>query len=73
MGAVNWSHPAYANRHIVARNDTEIIRASLAANYSPTRRHAHLALRRGNPHRGKGMAERSSSLHATLCGAWLLN
>ena len=32
MGAVSWSHPAYANRHIVARNDTEIIRASLAAN-----------------------------------------
>jgi hypothetical protein len=31
MGAVNWSHPAYANRHIVARNDTEIIRANLAA------------------------------------------
>jgi outer membrane protein assembly factor BamB len=29
---VNWSHPAYANRHIVARNDEEIIRASLAAN-----------------------------------------
>jgi outer membrane protein assembly factor BamB len=32
IGAVNWSHPAYANRHIIARNDTEIIRASLAAN-----------------------------------------
>jgi outer membrane protein assembly factor BamB len=32
VGAVNWSHPAYANRHIVARNDEEIIRASLAAN-----------------------------------------
>jgi len=31
MGTVNWSHPAYANRHIVARNDTEIIRANLAA------------------------------------------
>ncbi|MDE2757863.1 MAG: PQQ-like beta-propeller repeat protein, partial [Acidobacteriota bacterium] len=29
-GAVNWSHPAYANRHIFARNDREIIRASLA-------------------------------------------
>ncbi len=29
-GAVNWSHPAYANRHILARNDLEIIRASLA-------------------------------------------
>lgn len=32
MQAVNWSHPAYANKHIVARNDLEIIRASLAAN-----------------------------------------
>lgn len=32
MDAVNWSHPAYANRHIVARNDSEMIRASLAAN-----------------------------------------
>ncbi len=32
--AVNWSHPAYANRHIIHRNDNEIIRASLdAADY----------------------------------------
>ena len=29
--AVNWSHPAYANGHIVHRNDNEIIRASLKA------------------------------------------
>ncbi len=29
--AINWTHPAYANRHIVHRNDTEIIRVSLAA------------------------------------------
>ncbi len=28
---VNWSHPAYANRHIFARNDEEIICASLEA------------------------------------------
>ncbi|MFP6571871.1 MAG: PQQ-binding-like beta-propeller repeat protein, partial [Vicinamibacterales bacterium] len=27
---VNWSHPAYANRHIIARNDEEIVRYSLA-------------------------------------------
>jgi outer membrane protein assembly factor BamB len=27
---VNWSHPAYANKHIYARNDDEIICASLA-------------------------------------------
>ena len=27
---VNWTHPAYANRHIIHRNDREIIRASLA-------------------------------------------
>ena len=27
---VNWSHPAYANRHVIARNDHEIVRASLA-------------------------------------------
>jgi outer membrane protein assembly factor BamB len=27
---VNWSHPAYADRHIFARNDHEIICASLA-------------------------------------------
>lgn len=27
---VNWSHPAYANRHIYACNDEEIIAASLA-------------------------------------------
>ena len=28
---INWSHPAYANRHIVHRNDREIIRVSLDA------------------------------------------
>ena len=27
---VVWSHPAYANRHIIARNDHEIIRVSLS-------------------------------------------
>jgi outer membrane protein assembly factor BamB len=30
LGAVNWSHPAYANRRIFARNDEEIISVSLA-------------------------------------------
>lgn len=29
LGAVNWSHPAYANKHIFARNDKEILCASL--------------------------------------------
>lgn len=29
LGAVNWSHPAYAGRHIFARNDEEIMAASL--------------------------------------------
>jgi outer membrane protein assembly factor BamB len=28
--AVNWSHPAFANRHIVVRNDREILRYRLA-------------------------------------------
>lgn len=31
LGAVNWVHPAYANRHLVTRNDEEIIRVSLEA------------------------------------------
>ena len=31
LKAVNWSHPAYANKRIYARNDQEIISASLAA------------------------------------------
>ena len=26
---VNWSHPAYANGHVIARNDKEVLRASL--------------------------------------------
>lgn len=29
LGAVHWSHPAYANRHIITRNDREIVRCSL--------------------------------------------
>lgn len=31
LGFVHWSHPAYANRHIFARNDEELVSASLAA------------------------------------------
>ena len=31
LETVNWSHPAYANQRIYARNDEEIIAASLAA------------------------------------------
>jgi outer membrane protein assembly factor BamB len=30
-GAVHWSHPAYANRHVITRNDEEIVSYSLAA------------------------------------------
>jgi outer membrane protein assembly factor BamB len=29
LGSVNWSHPAYANRHVIARNDEEIVSYSL--------------------------------------------
>ena len=29
LGAVNWSHPAYRSRCIVARNDEEIVSPSL--------------------------------------------
>lgn len=31
LGLVNWVHPAYANGHILIRNDNEIVRASLLA------------------------------------------
>jgi outer membrane protein assembly factor BamB len=30
-GGVTWSHPAFANKHIFARNDKELVCASLAA------------------------------------------
>ena len=30
-GGVCWSHPAYAYKHIFARNDRELVCASLAA------------------------------------------
>ena len=29
--SVLWAHPAFANRHVVARNDVEVVRLSLAA------------------------------------------
>ena len=29
LGAVHWTHPAYANRHMIMRNDEEIVRFSL--------------------------------------------
>ena len=28
---VSWAHPAFANRHVVQRNDNEVVRVSLAA------------------------------------------
>jgi hypothetical protein len=31
LGAVNWTHPAFANRHILVRNDEELVRFPLAA------------------------------------------
>ncbi|HZO52243.1 MAG TPA: hypothetical protein VFB63_05985, partial [Bryobacteraceae bacterium] len=31
LGSVNWTHPAYANRHLYTRNDEEIIAVPLAA------------------------------------------
>lgn len=30
--AILWTHPAFANRHVVARNDKEVVRLSLDAN-----------------------------------------
>jgi outer membrane protein assembly factor BamB len=30
-GGVCWAHPAFANRHVFARNDRELVCASLAA------------------------------------------
>ena len=30
-GGVCWSHPAYAYRHVFARNDTHLVAAGLAA------------------------------------------
>jgi outer membrane protein assembly factor BamB len=36
LGAVNWTHPAYANKHIYVRNDEELIAVTLAAeDYRP--------------------------------------
>ena len=29
LGAINWTHPACANRHIITRNDQELLRYSL--------------------------------------------
>jgi hypothetical protein len=31
LSNVLWSHAAYANRHIIIRNDNEIVRFSLAS------------------------------------------
>jgi outer membrane protein assembly factor BamB len=36
LGAVYWSHPAYANKHVYARSDEELIAVTLAADdYRP--------------------------------------
>ena len=38
LKAVTWSHPAFANRHIIARNDQAVVRLSLdERDYSPER------------------------------------
>lgn len=36
QGPVAWSHPAYANKHIIARNDRMLVSASLDANQYPS-------------------------------------
>lgn len=36
QGPVAWAHPAYANKHVIARNDREIVSASLDASHYPT-------------------------------------
>jgi len=36
QGPVTWAHPAYANKHVFARNDRELISASLDASQYPT-------------------------------------
>jgi WD40 repeat protein len=38
QGPVTWAHPAYANRHVFARNDKELVCASLAADQPVTQR-----------------------------------
>ncbi len=35
QGVVTWAHPAYANKHVFARSDRELISASLAAADQP--------------------------------------
>ena len=35
QGPITWAHPAYANRHVFARNDRELVCASLAASGTP--------------------------------------
>jgi len=34
QGPITWAHPAYANKHVFARNDRELVCASLAASQS---------------------------------------
>jgi len=34
QGPITWSHPAYANKHVFARNDRELVCASLAGGQS---------------------------------------
>jgi outer membrane protein assembly factor BamB len=40
LKAVHWSHPAYANGHIIVRNDREIVRASLLSSTRAEQDHA---------------------------------
>ena len=35
QGPVAWAHPAYANKHVIARNDRELVSASLDAGQYP--------------------------------------
>ena len=35
QGPVTWAHPAYANKHVIARNDRELVSASLDSGQYP--------------------------------------
>jgi outer membrane protein assembly factor BamB len=54
LGAVNWSHPAYANGRVVARNDEEIVSLSLAGRADRARPTAKARASSSPPHPERG-------------------
>ena len=65
-GPVCWAHPAFANKHVFARNDRELVCVSLAANSATTNLAAEVSHLQSTPVPGTSEADVNQTLSVTV-------